>query len=103
MEKIPRFKLRRLNLDQRRELHKKQTKFERFNQKVHLALDLISRFFFPYPFYRRPLKLLYVHGLATIGTLIIMPPPAETPPFTIPIVFASSFCVAYILTALRIV
>lgn len=74
-----------------------------FNRKVIQTTDFLSRFFYPYPFYRRPLKLLYVHGTAYVGITLLMPPPADIPPIAIPINFAASFCLAYIVTALRIV
>lgn len=99
MEIIPPHLLKRRSLGQRRRIAERIEKFEQFNRR----LDLLAFFFPTHPFYRQPLKLFYVHSLATFGTLALLPSAQEMPPVAMLIVFASSFCVAYILTALRIV
>jgi hypothetical protein len=80
----------------------KQLRTKHIHKKIGCFIDFLLLIFKPYPFYRKPQKLLLAHGIATLGTLALFPPATEVPPIAIPIVFASSFCVAYILTALRI-
>lgn len=105
MTKIPQSLLKRLNrnLNQRHEVYQYIKNIEHFDAKVYRTLDLLQSHFPPYPFYRQPLKLFFTHGLTTVATLALFPPAPEVPPIAIPIVFAASFCVAYALTALRIV
>jgi hypothetical protein len=105
VNKIPQYLLKRLgqNLSHRFSVSQLIEKFEQFNQKANTTLHSLERKFPPHPFYRQPQKLLFAHGLTTIATLALFPPAPDVPPIAIPIVFASSFCLAYIMTALRIV
>lgn len=103
MKQIPPLLLRRLNRGHRHRVLERIERIEQFNRQILSLLDLFAHYFPTHPFYRRPLKLLYVHTLATFGTLALMPSAHEMPPVAILVVFASSFCLAYSLTALRIV
>ena len=102
MKKIPPHLLRHLSPEQRRKLDEHLKKHEKFNQLIYQILDLLEMFFPRQPFHQKPLKLLYVHALATAGTLFVFPGAAESPPIAVVLVFCSSFCFAYILTALRV-
>jgi hypothetical protein len=102
LKKIPPFLLQRLSLDQRHKLLARIERSERHNRRMLALLDLLILFFPEQPFRKKPLKLLYVHGLTTLAALALFPPAPEVPPIAIPIVFAASFCLAYSLTAVRV-
>jgi hypothetical protein len=105
VNKIPPSSLKRLGQSLSRRLRVSQLieKLEQFNRKADVTLKTLERKFPPHPFYRQPQKLFFAHGLTTLATLALFPPAPEVPPIAIPIVFGASFCLAYIMTALRIV
>jgi hypothetical protein len=105
VNKIPNRLLQRLgkDLSRRFEVSELIKKFEQFNRTTRLSIESLERKFPSHPFYRQPIKLLVVQAMATAGALAMFPPANEVPPIALPLVFAFTFCVAYILTALRIV
>ncbi len=98
MKKIPYRLSRRLNRSKRLEALLFIQRLDNLNRNFLFVLDYLE-IFFTAPFRDKPARLFYLHGLATLGALAAFPPPPETPPIAIPIVWAAGFCTAYTLSA----
>jgi hypothetical protein len=67
-----------------------------FSAKIHIlliAVTYLTSLLLKYT----PIRLAVLHAATTATTLAFFPPAHQVPPIALPIVWASSFCVAYIL------
>jgi hypothetical protein len=64
--------------------------------KLHISL-LIVTYLASILLKFTPIRLAILHAAATAATLTLFPPANQIPPIALPIVWASSFCFAFII------